>query len=304
MKKIGILNLEPKYKNLALEKCRLYHTNKGDIVNDCFIADCDLVYCSSIFDFTKRDGLIPPTAICGGTGFDLITKLPPEIEATEPHLNFGYTTRGCFRNCPFCVVRLKEGYIYAVGDILMLWDGKSPDIVLLDNNPLGLMEHFAMNCGQARQYNLRLDWNQGLDHRCLTPESLDLIQSVRHHELRFAFDHRSLINSVDKSITLLQSKGINRCNWYVLIGFDSTLEDDLFRLNYLRDRNQIAYVQRFKGKQKPKIERPEIELIALARWVNQHHLYRGMTWEQFLQHPDNKRYLPLLKQETAGALIE
>jgi len=286
--KIGLYNLEPKLKNLALEKIRIYHQGQGDIVLECSPLEAhngfDKIYASSIFDWTDKR-YISPDMITGGTGFDLITVLPPEIESIEPHLNFGYTTRGCFRNCKFCVVRRKEGELRATGYIKNLYNPSLGRLVtLLDNNPLGLLEHFATNCNQARELNVMLDWNQGLDHRCLTPNIIDLIQSVKHKELRFAFDHPSYINSVEKAINLLQRKGVNRCNWYVLVGFDTTFKDDLFRLNYLRERGQNAYVQRYRSKTK----KLGVEYTALAEWANQHHIFHGMTWLQFTNHPKNK----------------
>jgi len=286
--RIGIYNLEPRLKNLALEKIRIYHQRQGDVVLSCSPLETnqfDRIYASSIFDWTDKR-YITQDMIVGGTGFDLTTVLPPEIEAMEPHKNYGYTTRGCFRNCPFCVVRQKEGDLRPVGNILMLWDGRAKDIMLLDNNPLGLPEHFGMNCKLSQQYHIRLDWNQGLDHRCLTPEIIDIIKATPHKELRFAFDHPSYISSVEKAIDLLQSKGIKRCSWYVLVGFDTTFEQDLFRLNYLRARNQNAFVQRYRSRDK-KLGR---EYIALARWANQHHIFQAMTWEEFLNHPSNKTY--------------
>lgn len=292
--KIGLYNLEPRVKNLALEKLRLYYQGRGDKVADCLPVETngfDVVYASAIFDWTSQE-YVSPQMITGGTGFDLITTLPPEIEAIQPRLNFGFTTRGCIRKCPFCVVPKKEGKIRVVGDLLNLWDGKAKQVVLYDNNILALPEHFAFICEQARQYNLKLDFNQGLDHRLLTSEIIDIMLSIRHHEYRFAFDYPSYVNSVDKALRLLQSKGINRCSWYVLVGFDTTFKEDLFRLNYLRNRNQIAYVQRYRAKKKKK--KLGREYVALARWANQHHIYRGMTWEQFLAHPDNKTYRYLL----------
>lgn len=290
--KIGLYNLQPRFTNIALEKIRTYYNHDHHIVEDCSPLEAkqyDMVYCSSIFDWTDQRYVLP-SFIKGGTGFDLTTTLPPEIDNMLPHINKGFTTRGCIRNCPFCVVPKKEGYIRIVGDLIDLWDGNTKTIILYDNEILALPDHFALVCNQARQYNIKLDFNQGLDHRLLTPEILDIMKSIHHIEYRFAFDHTRLLNSVDKAITLLQSKGINRCSWYVLIGYDSLLKDDLFRLNYLRERNQIAYVQRFKGKKPPKILRNKTELIALARRANQHHIYRGMTWLQFLNHPGNKRY--------------
>jgi len=116
------------------------------------------------------------------------------------------------------------------------------------------------------------------------------MKSISHKEYRFAFDHPSYINTVENAIKLLQGNGINRCMWYVLVGFNTTFEQDLFRLNYLRDNNQNAYVQRYHKNTSGKLE-----YTALARWANQHHIFQGMTWKQFLNHKDNKRYELLLR---------
>jgi hypothetical protein len=173
-----------------------------------------------------------------------------------------------------------------------LWDGISRLVILYDNNALADPEHFETNAEIAIQHKITLDYNQGLDHRKLTPEIVDIMKVMPHKEYHFAFDNPNSIGSVEKAIDLLQSKGIQRCNWYILCNFDTTFEQDLFRLNYLRSRGQNAYVQRFKGRQNsPK-------LTALARWANQHHIFQGMTWEQFLRHPDNAKYYKFILQET------
>jgi len=283
--KIALLNLEPKYRNYALDKLRCYWQAQGHEVEDYMALafnSYDRIYCSSIFSWTPKMNL-PTGAICGGTGFNLTDVLLPEIDAVKPHLNYGFTTRGCIRKCSFCVVPQKEGKVRVVGDLLDLWDGKSKDVVLYDNNILAMPEHSAHVCQQARENKIRLDFNQGLDHRLLTPDIANELASISHVEYRFAFDNPSFHKSVDRAITTLQEAGINRCNWYVLVGFDTTFQEDLERLNYLRSRNQGAFVQRYNMKTDKK-------LTALARWANQHHIFQGMTWQQFLEHPDNKRY--------------
>ena len=310
--RIGIWNLEPKYRNYALDKAKHYHSMLGDYIEDNMfmgLNGCDIVYCSAIFSWTpfskKYKGLPYPLVQTGGTGFDLTVKMPPEIENDEPHLNYGFTTRGCIRKCEFCFVPRKEGELKIVNDLTDLYDDRKGDeVTLLDNNILAAPEHFAAICKQARDRKIKVDFNQGLDHRLLTPEIVDILCSIRHREYRFAFDHPAYSKSVEKALRLLQRKGIKRCNWYVLVGYDTTLKQDLFRLNYLRENNQIAFVQRYRGIIKPKIERDNLELTALARWANQHHIYRGMTWEQFLKHPDNKRYKYLLSSPNKGELQE
>ena len=284
--RIGLYNLEPRFTNIALEKIRRYYEAKGCVVSDCSpveASEFDQVYCSSLFDWTPKK-YVAPNMVVGGTGFDPTIALPPDIEATELHINRGFTTRGCIRNCPFCLVRVKEGYIRVVGTLLDLWDKVHRDIVLYDNNILALPEHFHLICEQARQYKLHLDFNQGLDHRLLTPELIAEMKSISHVEYRFSFDQVGSADTVVEAIRVLRENGIQRSMWFVLTGFNTTIQDDLFRLNLLRNEDQDAYVQRYR---RPNFKKDARELVALARWANQHNLFRKLTWRQFLQHPDN-----------------
>ncbi len=283
---IGLLNLEPKYKNLALEKIRIYYEMLGDSVENYFALNhYDKVYVSSIFDYTKKD-VVPQGAICGGTGFDLTTVLPPEIDEIEPHLNFGFTTLGCPNKCPFCVVPIKEGKFRIRSDVLTLWDGKARLVICLDNNILASPEHFALNAKQSRENNIKLDYNQGLDHKRLTPDIVKIMKTFSHKEFRFAFDSPSYYKSVNKALKLLKEGGINSNLWYVLVGYNTTFQEDLDRLNFLRDNGQRAYIQRYSHKPN------DWKYIALAQWVNQHHIFYGMTWEQFLntKHSKKRKY--------------
>jgi len=256
---------------------------KGDYVEDYFALNpYDKVYCSSIFTYTKK-GIVPQGAICGGTGFDLITVLPPEIEEIKPYLNFGFTSRGCPNKCPFCVVPKKEGGVYPVGSLFDLWDEKAKLITLLDNNILALPQHFENICEESIYYGITLDFNQGLDHRRLSPHIIDLLNTISHTEYRFAFDSPAYYPSVEKAISMLRDGGIKRSLWYVLVGFNTTFQEDLDRVNFLRDRKQQAYIQRFSR------AKNDWRHIALAQWVNQHHIFYSMTWEQFLNTDHSKK---------------
>ena len=299
---VAVYNCEPNYKNLALEKIRIYHQQKGDFVEDYIsVADhtYDKIYCSSIFDESIRETLRYPVKpkkdnrwICGGTGFDLITKLPPEIDAIKPRLNFGFTTRGCIRKCPFCVVPEKEGNVHVVGDIYDLWDGKRKnsrnggEVKLSDNNILAMPDHFYKICDQLKQEKIKVDFNQGLDIRLLTNEMAKTLKTLRHEEYKFAFDHLEMELLIKKKVDMLQANGINRSKFYVLVGYDTTFKQDMQRIKLLRDLGQNAYVMRYK--------RDNI-YIPLAEWANQPHIFHGMTWEQFLDHPEKQKYKPLFE---------
>lgn len=286
--KILIINIDSvKIPNYALKKIEKYYIDNGDEViwdMPLFRGIADKIYVSCIFDWNKDkcnewEGI----AEIGGSGYSLEKGLPKEIEEIKPRINLGFTTRGCIRNCSFCIVPKKEGNIRAVGDIYDLWDGGSKDIVILDNNIFALPEHFHLICKQLRKEKLKVDFNQGLDHRLLNQDIVDELKSIHHHEYRFAFDHPSYFPSVEKAIKLLTKNNIKKCMWYVLVGYDTTIEQDLQRINYLRDNKHNAYIQRYNYN-KNRIYTP------LARWVNQYHIFNGMTFKQFMDREENARY--------------
>ena len=278
-----LINIDSKrMPNLALKKIEKYHLDRGDdVIWDMPIYThlMDRIYVSCIFKINVDkcfEWEYYGKAFIGGSGYMVHIKLPEEIENIKPRINLGFTTRGCIRKCEFCIVPKKEGKIRIVGDLLDLWDGKSKDIILLDNNILALPDHFKLICKQARENRIQLDFNQGLDCRLLDQDIIDELKTIRHQELHFAFDDLSYFDEVDKAITLLQKNGINRCNWLMLTGFDTTFEEDLFRANYLRSRNQVAYVMRYNNSKRK-------DLIPLSRWVNNMAWFISITWEEFLE---------------------
>jgi radical SAM superfamily enzyme YgiQ (UPF0313 family) len=289
--KIAIYNLEPKYKNLALEKIRKYYTNNGIQVEDYLETDYgkyDKVYCSSVFDFTNKS-YVTDDMICGGSGFNLITVLPPEIEEVKPKLNFGFTSRGCIRKCPFCIVPQKEGKFKMVGDIYDLWDRKSKDITLLDNNILANEKHFEEICKQIKDNKLQVDFNQGLDIRLLNNENIKWLKGIKHKEYKFAFDNIKDEKVVRKGIKLLKKHKLKRSTFYILTGYNTAYKEDLYRANILRGLKQNGFIQRYNYT-KDKI------LSIIARWVNQHGCFHKMTFKEFVMHPKHKNYVKLCQE--------
>jgi len=119
---IGLYNLESKIFNTALMQVSYYHKKYGDKVNFYNPKNnYDLIYCFSLFNFTNKK-TVTNNMICGGTGFDLITKLPYYIEncnldySIYPNCLTSYIwfSRGCNNNCKFCIVNKKEGNITTV----------------------------------------------------------------------------------------------------------------------------------------------------------------------------------------------
>lgn len=289
---ILIIDIDSRIPNLALKKVELYHLKRGDtVVWNMEILErwADKIYVSCVFTKNRDSALSwKDIAEIGGSGYDLETKLPPEIEAVKPHINLGFTIRGCIRNCPFCIVPEKEGGIRIVGDLLDLWDGKSREITVLDNNILAVPDHFLRICRQAREHSLLVDFNQGLDHRLLTEEIVAELKTIRHREYRFAFDDPAYLRSVEKAINLLQAGGLRRSFWYVLVGFNTTFAQDLERLEYLKARGQTAFVQRYEKTKGNRL---------VGQWANQHNVFKAMTFWEFLEVPRYKRFRVKYKDE-------
>lgn len=288
--KILLLNIDSKLPNIALKKIEMWHKQRGDeIIWDMpmMLGGTDRAYASCVFTKNRHKlenyKNLSPDLIVGGSGWDFVTMLPSEIEAMKPKINYGFTTRGCIRKCPFCIVPQKEGYIRIVGDLLDLWDGKARKVVMLDNNILALPEHFRMICQQAMENGIKVDFNQGLDHRLLTPDIVGIMANVSHTEYHLAFDDPAHKKSVGKAIGMLREGGINRCIWYVLVGYNTTPEEDLARLNYLREMNQRAFLQRYEAHYFDPF------YTALADWVNQRHLFATKTFQEFLDYPRRNR---------------
>ncbi len=151
--KIGLLSLDSKIKNIAIEKIRLYHQSKKNIVEDYnSFEKYDLVYISKIFDFSPEYPICinSKKIIKGGSGYDISSRLPYEINKMKPLINYGFITRGCIRNCEFCIVPEKEGKIYIESENLFydFWDKKSKEIIIMDNNILAMPEVFFEICNK------------------------------------------------------------------------------------------------------------------------------------------------------------
>ena len=139
------------YPNLALCKIAGYHKNKGDSVewyDPMFSGHMDKVYVSKIFNFSPDVdcAIDADEVIRGGTGYDIRSRLPDEIDRATPDYSiypllrqdttFGFLTRGCPNKCHWCVVPEKEGGIHPYMDIMDIVSPERPKAVLMDNNIL------------------------------------------------------------------------------------------------------------------------------------------------------------------------
>ena len=194
--KIGLCDIDShNWPNLCLMKLSAYHKARGDHVEWWRPeGQYDRVYKSRVFTDTYSKDTITVTnageVVCGGTGYGLGPNLPDAVEHTYPDYSiypqfpdtaYGFLSRGCYRNCGFCLVSAKEGRrSVQVADLAEFWNGQR-EIKLLDANLLACPDHekLILQLAESRAY---VDFSQGLDIRLITPDNVALLNKVRTPE--------------------------------------------------------------------------------------------------------------------------
>lgn len=277
--RIALYNLEPKIENTAMMQVSMYHKQRGDSVelySPLFhrLGVYDRIYCFSIFTFTSKR-FVTSDMICGGTGFNIVSRLPEEIEACNldysifPNCQTSYLwfSRGCFRNCPFCVVPTKEGKIHSVEPKNLNPKGKY--ISVMDDSPTANPKFY-----EAIDYLVKIgqpiDFQCGIDARIFNAEQAEALKRVKlWKQLRTAWDNPRE-DLVPKLEEITQYFPKSRIMVYVLVGFWSSRQEDLDRVLKIRKIGLDAYVMPF-NKNDP-YQR------AFTRWNNRH---AGCEWGEY-----------------------
>ena len=297
-----------KIPNLALTQISSWYKQKTNKIvglvkepiaeKDIKFLDISHVYISCIFTknrplaeeivrmFMDKRSLSDIQISTGGTGFEYVTDwLPEAMQKVKPDYDLypstysqGYTTRGCIRTCPFCVVPKKEGFLRPWQHPSKFHDERFDTCMLMDNNLFGapikwqteVFKWFSDN-------NVKMLSPQGWDARLLTQRNVDLLKSVKHVDgrLHFAWDNMHDESAVITAIHLLAKNEFNlRRNiaFYVLCGFSTTFEQDVYRCMKLKDLGVRAYAMRYR--QTP-------ELNALARWTAQPKLFWKIGFREY-----------------------
>ena len=289
MSKIGLWTDSHNFSSLPLMKLSAYHKAIGDEVEMYMpINQYDLVYASKVFSFTDdidTNSVIQADEVrMGGTGYCINVKngrevfdnsknssLPREIEhiypdyALYPQYKYavGFLTRGCPRNCGFCVVGEKEGLCSKqAADLNEFWRGQK-EIKLLDPNILACENNESL-LKQLAESKARVDFTQGLDIRLTNPDNIELLNKIKVTMLHFAWDNpkQDLTKYFRRFSEHTKIKSDRNKVVYVLTNYNSTLEEDLYRIYTLRELGYSPYVMIYQKENAPK------EIRRLQRWVN------------------------------------
>ena len=286
-----------------------------------------------------EDILTLPNVEYGGTGFfyDKAPALPDEIEHYMPdyHLyddwvneklndginddddkeeiikkrrkdflyyldySIGFMTRGCFRQCEFCV---NKNYtrVYTHSPLSEFVDTSRKKICLLDDNFLGSQEWKSMLL-ELQALGKPFQFKQGLDERILTDEKCELLFSSKYDgDYIFAFDNIEDKDVIEKKARLIRhyckNKG-NNIKFYVLCAFDrqNKYDDDFWRQDIIDTFERIFILAKYNFK--PYIMRFEKyrtsplygTYVNFAKWCNQPSLFLNMSYKTICEKDDLRK---------------
>jgi len=279
-----------KFPNLALCKLKAYHQNKGDIVG-YGLKNPDKVYCSIVFKKsinTILDQFGEAEVVYGGSGYDVKIILPEEIEHIMPDyegidFSMGRTSWGCPRKCGFCMTWRMEG-------IKTVEHCQFKEFVHPDHNKVVLFDaNFLASPKKISKMNeiLDNDWevcfNQGLDARLVTDKIAKLLIEMKCKDLDFrekmyyfAWDLMENKDKVFKGLKKMIDHGLHprRMMVYMLVSYNTTLEQDIFRFEKLKELNVDPFVMIYNNtKENNPIQRH------LARFCNKRFYRKSQFYE-------------------------
>jgi hypothetical protein len=287
--KVLLIDADSTVPNLALMKLSAWHKSRGDQVS-FFEPEPDRIYGSVIFKKNKHllSGIqtFYPNAeiILGGSGHDLKSKLPDEVEAMCPDYSLypemdyslGFTTRGCIRRCYFCVVPEKEGR-------LVRWQHPSQWVrhkkaMLLDNNWMADKEWFMETSQWFIDNDIALMEN-GLDIRLLDEDRAKRLSEIRWAKpIHFAFDDLADEQAVLDGLKMLDKVGISirsKVSIYVYCHDDKHFDSAKQRCDILKEAGTTAFVMNnYDGVKSQRMK-------DLARWANRPWLFWSIPFEKY-----------------------
>ncbi len=195
-----------------------------------------------------------------------------------------FSSRGCVRKCPFCVVpKIEGGFKADKSSIMPFTHPGHKRVVIWDNNFLASPYSKGI-LRELIEYKITPDFNQGLDARLIDEEAALILARLKPKSIHFAYDFKEEASQVEKAISLLSKAGFSKRNliFYMLYNFydhsnnmGDTPADFFYRLNDLIKWGVTAYPMRYvplDSLDKNKFISPlwnaeKLEMIARARRV-------------------------------------
>lgn len=155
------------------------------------------------------------------------------------------------------------------------WHGQS-EIILLDPN-ITACEECELIFDELINTGSWIEFNQGLDIRCLTEKGAEQLGRMKIKMIHFAWDNYEFktYEKLKQIRPLLDVNGRN-LRVYVLTNFNTTPEQDLERIYKLREMDYEPFMMIYDKPNAPK------QLRKMQRWCNNKFVFRScLKWEDY-----------------------
>lgn len=274
--------------------------------------------------YKDNEFLKQPNIEYGGTGFyyDKAPELPYDIEHHMPdyHLydewvlsklesgekrndykyyldySIGFLTRGCFRQCAFCVNKnYKKVELHSL--LSEFIDNSRKKICLLDDNFLGHKDWLEM-LNALKSTGKGFQFKQGLDERILTDKKCEALFNCKYDgDFIFAFDDVADYDLIEQKLKLIRKYTNKVIKFYTFCGFDRNgkwgndfWKQDLWdlweRIELLMKYQCIPYIMRFNRYEESPYRGTYVDL---ANWCNLPSLFKKKSFHEFITYLQSRR---------------
>ena len=151
---------------------------------------------------------------------------------------------------------------------------------------LACKEHFDL-LQQLADSKAKVDFTQGLDARFINEQNLEILKQINISMLHFAFDFMKFEKQIIKGLSIAKEKlqiSDRNAIVYVLTNYDTTIEEDLYRIQKIRE---IGFAPDVRIYRKETLPHPHI-LRDLQRWANNRFIYRSCEFMDYVPRSDGK----------------
>lgn len=190
------------------------------------------------------------------------------------------TSKGCPFHCGFCI---NEKIDYQEYDT---WIPRR--IVIDDNITAGSIKHFDKVVDSLKSFK-DVDFNQGISAALVTKYHAERLQELDLKYIRMAWDNINYESKFMRGWDILRKAGFRRSRIavYVLIGFNDTPEDALYRLEMVRRLGGVPFAMRYQPldtkKRNSYFKDPwtDDELRRYCRYWNSLRITNNVPFEEF-----------------------
>lgn len=293
--KIGLISVDnTKFPNIALGKLARWYKERGAEVEWYNALNrYDKVYLSKIFTFSPDAGYYvnADETEKGGTGYDIHSTLPAEIDMMQPDYSifpqvdgktaYGFITRGCPNKCPWCVVPRKEGGVKPYMDVEEVAIEGRTRLILMDNNILAC-DYGLAQIEKIIRKRYRVDFNQALDARLVNGHVANMLAHVKWlAPIRFGCDTMGQISSCENAMRLIDKCSGRRRQYLLYCMIHGDISENEMRLSYFRANSHVRIVaQPFRdlhnsGQMIPQWQKD------MARWAMRREIYATCKFRDF-----------------------